>query len=625
MAANTQNNAIDSIKRVLQTQKADTNKVHTLVLLSYLYAASHPDTGVIHSQQALDLAKRLDFEEGILEAEGSLSNMLLFTGNYPLALDHGFKAVSLAKRINRTALGYTYSLLSYSYYFLGDYNTCLQYTREAMKVAQPWETAFAWRDLSVVYHRLNFPDSALLYAQKAYEKLKGSEAVGNVSNVLGDAYAGKGQYDSALVYYQNGLAASMKNPAVTEQTDNYNGIAGVFKATGKLDSALWYSKKVLAAKLEKKYPIGLLKAANMLAGIYEAQNKPDSALKYLRIALAVKDSLFSREKTMAIQNLAFKEQEKQKEIHAAELNLQNRIRMYALLGGLIVVLAIAGLLYRSNWQKQKANTKLEKAYGELKTTQQQLIQSEKMASLGELTAGIAHEIQNPLNFVNNFAEINKELVADLMLEADRGNLKEVKAFATDIEENSQKISHHGQRADAIVKGMLQHARASSSEKQLTDINALTDEYLRLSYQAVRSKDKTFQAVLETHFDESLPKINVVPKDFSRVLLNLFNNAFYAVQEKKAKLNGTFESVVSVSTKKDEGNILITVKDNGPGMLEKVAQKVFQPFFTTKPTGEGTGLGLSLSYDIITKGHAGSLNVQSTEGEGSEFTITIPIT
>lgn len=226
--ANAQTNAIDSAKKVLQQQKEDTNEVHSLVSLSYLYIATHPDTGAIYAQQALDLAKRLNVEKSILEAEGVLSELLLVTGNYPLALDHGFKAVSLAKKLKSPALGYSYAMVAYSYYFLGEYATCLQYTHEVFKLSQGWEIPIAWRDLSVVYHRLNQPDSAMLYAKKAYEKLKGSEMEAKLYNVLGDAYAGKARYDSALLLFRNGVTASLKDPFVTYLIDNYIGIAGVY-------------------------------------------------------------------------------------------------------------------------------------------------------------------------------------------------------------------------------------------------------------------------------------------------------------------------------------------------------------------------------------------------------------
>jgi signal transduction histidine kinase len=295
-----------------------------------------------------------------------------------------------------------------------------------------------------------------------------------------------------------------------------------------------------------------------------------------------------------------------------------------------VLALLAAVLYRGNRQKQKANAQLqqqkqvtEDAYKRLQATQAQLIQAEKMASLGELTAGIAHEIQNPLNFVNNFSEINKELLEELTQANGQGRTSEVDAIAKEITENEDKIAHHGKRADSIVKGMLQHSRASTGKKEPTNINQLADEYLRLSYQGLRAKDKEFNVALQTDFDASINSINIVPQEIGRVLLNLFNNAFYAVNEKKKQMNGTFEPLVIVTTKKNGNNITITVKDNGTGMAQEVAEKVFQPFYTTKPTGEGTGLGLSLSYDII-KAHGGEISVETNYGKGTEFIIDFPI-
>ncbi|HKC36048.1 MAG TPA: ATP-binding protein, partial [Chitinophagaceae bacterium] len=267
--------------------------------------------------------------------------------------------------------------------------------------------------------------------------------------------------------------------------------------------------------------------------------------------------------------------------------------------------------------------KLNQTVDSLKKTQTQLIQSEKMASLGELTAGIAHEIQNPLNFVNNFSEVNAELIDELEQEIDKGNLNEVRSIAKDIKENEQKINHHGKRADAIVKGMLQHSRSSSGVKEPTDINELADEYLRLAYHGLRAKDKSFNASFKANLDNNIDKVNIIPQDIGRVLVNLINNAFYAVGEKRKQTRNGYEPTVTVTTKKMDGKVEVSVKDNGNGIPQKVLDKIFQPFFTTKPTGEGTGLGLSLSYDIITKGHGGELKVETKEGEGSEFIIQLP--
>ncbi len=310
--------------------------------------------------------------------------------------------------------------------------------------------------------------------------------------------------------------------------------------------------------------------------------------------------------------------------------------LYALLAAGILR---AYIVYRSR-MLQKENrileekvtlrtNQLQKSLEDLKATQSQLIQSEKMASLGELTAGIAHEIQNPLNFINNFSEVNTELIAEMKEEIEKGNMDEVKSIADDIAANEQKINHHGKRADGIVKGMLQHSRTGNRQKELTDINVLADEYLRLAYHGLRAKDKSFNATMKTDFDEKLGSINIITQDIGRVILNLITNAFYAVTEKKnasanlPKESGQpYEPTVSVSTKKTGDKVEVRVRDNGNGVPKKVLEKIFQPFFTTKPAGEGTGLGLSLSYDII-KAHNGELKVETKEGEGAEFIIILP--
>jgi len=266
---------------------------------------------------------------------------------------------------------------------------------------------------------------------------------------------------------------------------------------------------------------------------------------------------------------------------------------------------------------------LNQSLTELKATQTQLIQSEKMASLGELTAGIAHEIQNPLNFVNNFSEVSSELVQEMDAELDKGDITEARAIGADLKENLEKIRHHGKRAEGIVKGMLEHSRTSTGQKELTDLNALADEYLRLSYHGFRTKEKTFNADLITYFDKDAPLINLVPQDIGRVLLNLFNNAFYAVNQKHKDEGQNYKPAVVVTTLFANQQIFLKVNDNGKGISTAIKDKIMQPFFTTKPTGEGTGLGLSLSYDIVVKGHAGKIDLESTDGEGATFTIILP--
>jgi two-component system NtrC family sensor kinase len=278
----------------------------------------------------------------------------------------------------------------------------------------------------------------------------------------------------------------------------------------------------------------------------------------------------------------------------------------------------------------KQRNELQDALKELQATQAQLIQQEKLASLGELTAGIAHEIQNPLNFVNNFSEVSMELIDEMEHELSKGDTEEATAIAADIKQNLEKIRHHGQRADGIVKGMLQHSRASSNVKEPTNINIIADEYFRLAYHGLRAKDKSFNAELVTNLDPNLSVVNIVPQDVGRVLLNMFTNAFYAVHEKKKTADPDFKPKVEVSTQniqtltRGPHSIEIRIKDNGNGIPDAIKDKIMQPFFTTKPAGEGTGLGLSLSYDIIVKAHKGKIDIKSKDGEGTEFIISLPV-
>ncbi|MBS1760129.1 MAG: GHKL domain-containing protein [Bacteroidetes bacterium] len=339
------------------------------------------------------------------------------------------------------------------------------------------------------------------------------------------------------------------------------------------------------------------------------------------------DENLSAEQKEAIAK-SIKEAEKELEITAFKLDRTEKVKRTTA----ILLEETIQELEQKRKAVEESNDALQKSLEELKATQQQLIQSEKMASLGELTAGIAHEIQNPLNFVNNFSEVSTELVDEMNDEITKGNLDDAKEIANDLKQNLEKINHHGKRAGDIVKGMLQHSRTSSGQKEPTDINALCDEYLRLAYHGLRAKDKSFNADFKTEFDESIPNINVVPQDIGRVILNLINNAFYAVDERKKLNESGYEPTVIVSTKKEGNNVLISVKDNGTGIPQNIVDKIFQPFFTTKPTGSGTGLGLSLSYDIV-KAHGGELKVGHIEIEntsdshvsrGITFIIQLPI-
>ncbi|OGX85557.1 ATP-binding protein [Hymenobacter glacialis] len=375
--------------------------------------------------------------------------------------------------------------------------------------------------------------------------------------------------------------------------------------------------------------------------------QPAKAAPYAVVAMALADSLDTREGALHVARYEIEQADRAQTSRIAGLrqaqqqDVARARRQRWVLGGVLVVLALIGgfafLLWRSNQLKQRANALLSQqkaeiqaqrdqtaqALTELRATQAQLIQKEKMASLGELTAGIAHEIQNPLNFVNNFSEVSAELVEELQEALAARDTAEATALATDVAQNLTKITEHGRRAAAIVKGMLEHSRTSAGERAPTDLNALCQEYLRLTYQGLRAKDKSFNATLETKLAADLPLVDAVGSDLGRVLLNLFGNAFYAVRQRQLAGEPGYAPVVGVHTRRVGGGVEIRVTDNGAGVPDDIKAKIFQPFFTTKPPGQGTGLGLSLSHDIVTKGHGGALAVESHEGQGTAFSLMLP--
>jgi two-component system, NtrC family, sensor kinase len=506
--------------------------------------------------------------------------------------------------------------------------------REAKKIAveinSPARSLLGSLNLGRIYWEKGMLDSALFYEDKAEEIARNSGREKYLSGILlfkANIYASKRDTARSLNYLYEGIRSGIQQNNFDGLIRGYRELARYYLDKGDKDSSLYYAIKQLDVSVKMGgvsafgYHIGV--AYENLYLVYQLRDQFDSAYKYLALTQKTNDSINKAkiESLAEFQKLTLNEQQRLQNAEKEKLAYQNKIRTYAMLAGIGVLLLLAIIFYRNNRQKHKAKIRIEKAYDELKATQQQLIQSEKMASLGELTAGIAHEIQNQLNFVNNFSDVNRELVDELEQEIDKGNYEDAKAIAKDIKNNEEKINHHGKRADAIVKGMLQHSRSSNGVKEPTDINALVDEYLRLSYHGLRAKDKSFNATMKTDFDESIGNINIIPQDIGRVVLNLINNAFYAVDEKRKQIGDGYEPTVTVSTKKNNGKIEISVKDNGNGIPQKVLDKIFQPFFTTKPTGQGTGLGLSLSYDIV-KAHGGELKVETKEGEGSMFTMLL---
>ena len=651
---------IDSLRNELEKAEQDTTRLRIMNDIANNFAYLNlPDSTVLYTFKSLTLARAIGYKEevaALLKLEVALKHNGNEVKAFSVALN-GLKKSEVHKmpELRADFLGE----LGIIYRESGHYSKALQYLENSKMVYDSIKdvemSLYQQSNIGEVYLLQNQLDSALYYCQTAAEKAKISWIVFYAQVNLAKIHLKKHNYNLALSYlWQTERIAAFSSHHFAI---NYL-LAQTYQSLNNVDSCIYYAEKTLQIANKSAIYANIIKANVFLSEIYEHRD-PLKALGYSQAALIYNDSLYKYSETLSMESFdEFNRQERQYETAAATTAYRYKLRQYALLTGIGILLAIAFFLFYNNKQKQKANrllqnqkieinfqrNKAEKTLLELKSTQSQLIQSEKLASLGAVTAGIAHEIQNPLNFVNNFSEVNTELIEELNAErlkpkAERNEQLE-NELLNDIKDNEQKINHHGKRADAIVKGMLQHSQSSKGVKELTDINKLVDEYLRLSYHGLRSKDKFFNATIKTDFDESIGKVNIIPQDIGRVLLNLYNNAFYAVQQKQMeaaskeltpfeKVSTLYEPTVSVHTRYngtpsgDGGKIEIRVTDNGNGIPQNIVDKIFQPFFTTKPTGQGTGLGLSLSYDII-KAHGGEIKVETKEGEGTKFIIQLPL-
>lgn len=625
-------------------------------------AATYNNLGVLYSSKsefsislkyydsALVLFRKIANKEG----EGSVLNYIGINyqneGNYQKAIDYCLQAFEIRKEINDHQ-GVVYSLINVGNMYLdvGQPQTALNFYNQSVSYAKdhnmdPFD--YSLNQIGKTYLKLKQYDKAEAYLVR---KINGEGARVSDHLAIGELYSLTGRPDSAIKHY---------NISFTEAEEGNNntkalsliGLSKVYLKKGEYKLAMSYAKQAynVAASLQNK--LILADVANVLAVLHKKNGDFKKAIQYFELAHSVTDSVTSENYQ---RKLAFNETKNEIENERAQVKLlsveqalqdqklkgEQLLKKFILIVFAVVVFLSFTIIKNINRKRKKIQSqkdqiemeraRVETAYEELKSTQAQLIQSEKMASLGELTAGIAHEIQNPLNFVNNFSEVNKELIDEMQQELITGNNEGAISISKDIKDNEQKINEHGRRADTIVKSMLQHSRVSSGQKELTDINALAGEYLRLSFHGMRAKEKSFNATIQTDFDPSIEKTRIIPPEIGRVLLNLFNNAFYAVADRDRHSFSEGEGVagyqptVSVSTKKINNKIEITIADNGNGVPKKSLNKIFQPFFTTKPAGQGTGLGLSLSYDII-KAHGGEIKVASKEGEGATFVIQLPI-
>ena len=642
LSASAQQAANDSLLRLLNTNIPDSSRSLILDKLGLSLMTSKPLIALQYAQQGLEVAQKAKFPKGISRNMNRIGAIMRVTGNYPKSLKMHLGALKIAEETNDLdGLVRIYNQLGFFYSSQKDHKKAIETYFVGVGIAKKIKA----RDLEQIllsnigaeYAFSNNVDSARFYTQSAYE-LAVKQKSGNINALLSNlanVNARAKNYSLALDYYRQSLPYSKSINDNSAISSVYLEMAEVFKKINELDSSLIYAHQSLDLSQEANNIQNIYGSNALLSELYNKKNLQKSYL-YYRQAMIAKDSMFNQQKAKQVENVSFIENLKKQELIDQEKELKNRQSYMALLAIIGVVFLISLILFRNNRLQNKANkllskqkqeidlqrSKVENALKELESTQMQLVQKEKLASLGEITAGIAHEIQNPLNFVNNFAELSIELADELQEEFEKmgiapENKELVEELLHDLTQNQQRISSHGKRASSIVSNMLEHSRASEGEQQMTDMNKLVEEYLNLSYHGMRAKNKSFRADYQLVKDGNLPQIKLNQQDIGRVLINLFNNAFYAASKSE-------NSTVKVITKLANDEICIEVIDNGKGIPKEILSKIFQPFFTTKPTGEGTGLGLSLSYDIITKGNNGKIEVLSEEGKGANFTIKLPI-
>jgi len=689
---------LDRLNANLNEAKSDESLLEAYRELGTYYNENKRDSALYYYEKLLLLSKDLGLKLWEADACNSIGLITYLMGNYPRSLQFLMQSLKIAEDPNSEKEAWKYtrkimvdprmarltilsrthlhlaSLYGYTGNFTGNLKEQAYHFGEELRLAEEVNNktllGLGYSNLGRSHLYRNNLDSALVYLKKAstyFQETGYNKYMGSVYTHMGNIYLKQNLKEQAIQYFKDGILVSSQVNNLRLVGDASIALAGAFRDLRIPDSTIQYAKKALIAYQSTDLLGGIVNASNLLASQYQSLQQIDSAFNYQSLAKVASDSLNNAEKIKQFQNIQFDEQLQLQELEKAKIKNANKVRSYALLTGLVVSLIIGFMLYRNNRQKLKANKVLEDTLNKLKSTQAQLIQSEKMASLGELTAGIAHEIQNPLNFINNFSEINRELIDEIEGERrkERGERDDQleSQLLHNISENEEKINQHGKRADAIVKSMLQHSQKNVGVKALTDINTLAEEYMRLSYfgmQATFAKDKVFNCELKINLDPSLPLVNIIPQDISRALLNLFNNAFWAVSEKAKVLNNkrddiknqsieghglgspepdntyetgnrvsgvrggsenlsaTYTPTVTLTTKNLTSKIEIRIRDNGPGIPQNIIDKIFQPFFTTKPTGQGTGLGLSLTYDIV-KAHNGELQVLTNKGEGS-FTL-----
>jgi two-component system NtrC family sensor kinase len=669
---------IDSLTAVLKTAKEDTLKVNTLIAVSLekINAGEYKESEKF-ANQALALSEKMSFLKGVSLSYNQIGLFQHYTGDYPKALEYFQRALKISEKINdKFGISEVYNNIGNVYFRQGNYPEALKNDFLSLKlkeeVGDKNGIAGLMHNIGIVYASLDDYREALNYFLKAKNaNLKSGNKQWLAYNIggIGHLYTTQGNYTEALKKFEesltieeeigdkNGISTSMSNIGwvntlqgnysialknyfaalkiseeigYKESTANtYINIGEVYQKQNNLKAALTYETKGLSLALEIGVMDEIKEAYGSLAVIDSAMGNFKGAYEYHKLYMKANESIFNMEKDKKLvslqmtynfdkKHLADSLQFDQAKKLGEEKYKRQRTATYGGFGALAIVAMLLFFVIRSNVKQRKTN-KL------LKETQQQLVQQEKLASLGALTAGIAHEIQNPLNFINNFSELSAELIEEIKTTTEETQRHEILA---DLNQNLMIINNHGKRADNIVKNMLRHSRGTTGELQLTDLNALCEESLNLSYHAMRSTHPEFNSGIEKRLSINLPQVRIMHQDISRVVLNLVNNAFFAVMkrselEKDAAENGNYKPSILLSTYTENGSVVVSLKDNGGGIPEHLIEKIFEPFFTTKPPGQGTGLGLSISYDIV-KAHNGNLSVTSETGKGTTFIISLPV-
>ncbi|GAA0877363.1 hypothetical protein GCM10009119_03310 [Algoriphagus jejuensis] len=673
----------------------DTLYLKTANALGFMLAESSPDEAVIFLQRQINLCQEAEYKKGEAEALKIYGNALQNQGDFKNSIEYYSRALTIAKGLpNETLVPGILNNIGLVYYNLGNYTEALNNFYDAIKGAEQINDAnvkaaainnvaliyfeqgkfdqakakyfemlaiyraignqgrviLAYNNIGDVELKQNNPTEALKNLKIGYQsalELNIPEFIEMTSRTLADIYSALDSLDIAEQMYRNSIDLAKQNNYGVPYAHSLIGMAKLYHKKGEINKALEFANEGLAEAESMSQPMLIRDANELLAKIYEENGNAAAALKSFKLFKHYNDSIHTSQSQRLTATLEAEYEFSKKAMEYEKASLRQQWVIFSAFGGIVVFLVILFLVYRNRNQLNDAyhslqektneieskNEKLESTLNQLKAAQAQLIQAEKMASLGELTAGIAHEIQNPLNFVTNFSELGTEMVQEIQAERAKSLQAQdqtlLDELLSDVTLNLSKINQHGKRADYIVKGMLEHSRSSAGEKVPTDLNALINEYLRLSFHGLRAKDKTFIADFATELDPKLPKALVIPQDISRVLLNLFNNAFYACGNSEfRKAHPNLAPLVKVSSKiigskATNQRIQITVTDNGVGVPDSIIDKIFQPFFTTKPSGQGTGLGLSLSYDIV-KAHGGELKVTSNPGEFTQFSVFLPI-